>query len=652
VQINTSEAVMKKQGFEPNTRLLIVVSKFLHGASNASIAITSKWVKAMSMTKKKRTTFCLMVTFLLMVLGSLSAKDPNSIKHARGPLNKGVGLPISTLSNVNNISMWIRADGWSARNPGTGGSGGIFPRGIPAGVIFADGLVWTGLVQDGQTPVLRAGGQTYAIGTVPGRIISRGVAEDPDASDVRIWRVRRDYPTADLRQDAADLLDVPLSNVTSADEEAVRTQYRTDWEEWPAEKGAPFYDADGDGIYTPQFDSDNFTPILFPDADEPGIADADQIVWFVANDLTDGAVRGLYGSPSIGLEMQVTLWAYDFEHTLNTAIFKRYRLIYKGTSTTPDEATIDSMFIAQWSDPDLGSFGDDFVGVDILLSLGYVYNSSEVDSAFLLYGLSPPAAGYVFLQGPIVESPGDTATFDFGLRPGFRNLPMTSFAFFAAGTAITDPPLGNYEGTLQWRNLHFGLTPAEGIPFFDPNDPVQVACGLFTLCGNPVTGEGWIDSGQADRRMVLNTGPFSMALGDTQEVVIALVAAMGEDYLNSITDLRNNAEGVLTYFNGEIITNVDDNSSKIIINSYTLRANYPNPFNPVTTIEYTLPKSGEVNMIVYNLLGQEVTRIIDEVQQAGYHKVTWDASNFASGIYFYRLQAGDFVRTRKMVLLK
>ena len=74
--------------------------------------------------------------------------------------------------------------------------------------------------------------------------------------------------------------------------------------------------------------------------------------------------------------------------------------------------------------------------------------------------------------------------------------------------------------------------------------------------------------------------------------------------------------------------------------NFILAQNYPNPFNPVTTIEYTLPKSGEVSMIVYNLLGQEVTRIIDEVQQSGYHKVTWDASNFSSGIYFYRLQVG------------
>ena len=93
---------------------------------------------------------------------------------------------------------------------------------------------------------------------------------------------------------------------------------------------------------------------------------------------------------------------------------------------------------------------------------------------------------------------------------------------------------------------------------------------------------------------------------------------------------------------------------------YALSNAYPNPFNPTTTIEYSLPQSGDVSLIIYNLTGQEVTRLVSEVQQAGYHKVTWNASNISSGIYFYRLQAsptsvwraGDFVLTRKMVLLK
>ena len=93
--------------------------------------------------------------------------------------------------------------------------------------------------------------------------------------------------------------------------------------------------------------------------------------------------------------------------------------------------------------------------------------------------------------------------------------------------------------------------------------------------------------------------------------------------------------------------------------SYSLKQNYPNPFNPTTTMEYSLFHSGDVSLIVYNLLGEEVARIVDEVQQAGNYKISWDASNISSGIYFYKLQvrqpggrASDFTQTRKMVLLK
>ena len=86
---------------------------------------------------------------------------------------------------------------------------------------------------------------------------------------------------------------------------------------------------------------------------------------------------------------------------------------------------------------------------------------------------------------------------------------------------------------------------------------------------------------------------------------------------------------------------------------YDLKQNYPNPFNPVTNISYSIPLLGNVSLVIYNLLGEEVSRLVDDKQrQVGEYIASWDASNMTSGIYFYRLQAGDFVRTRKMVLLK
>jgi len=86
--------------------------------------------------------------------------------------------------------------------------------------------------------------------------------------------------------------------------------------------------------------------------------------------------------------------------------------------------------------------------------------------------------------------------------------------------------------------------------------------------------------------------------------------------------------------------------------NFALHQNYPNPFNPVTTIKYALARSGEVALAIYNLRGEEVARLVEGEQAAGEYQVIWDASNVASGIYFYRLQAGEFVETRKMVLLR
>jgi len=84
---------------------------------------------------------------------------------------------------------------------------------------------------------------------------------------------------------------------------------------------------------------------------------------------------------------------------------------------------------------------------------------------------------------------------------------------------------------------------------------------------------------------------------------------------------------------------------------FSLKQNYPNPFNPVTTIEFTLPVASEWNLVIYNILGQEVENW-NKKSEAGYIKIEWDASKYASGVYFYRLMAGSFSDTKKMVLLK
>jgi hypothetical protein len=86
--------------------------------------------------------------------------------------------------------------------------------------------------------------------------------------------------------------------------------------------------------------------------------------------------------------------------------------------------------------------------------------------------------------------------------------------------------------------------------------------------------------------------------------------------------------------------------------TYVLDQNYPNPFNPSTTIRYGLPERSHVTISVYNTLGQQVAQLVNNAFEAGYYDVNFDASSLPTGVYFYRMQAGRFVETRKLLLVR
>ena len=85
---------------------------------------------------------------------------------------------------------------------------------------------------------------------------------------------------------------------------------------------------------------------------------------------------------------------------------------------------------------------------------------------------------------------------------------------------------------------------------------------------------------------------------------------------------------------------------------FSLSQNYPNPFNPNTRIKYSIPNESKVVIRVYDILGKEIATLVNEEKPSGNYSVEFDASNLSSGVYLYKIQARDFVQTRKMILLK
>jgi hypothetical protein len=541
--------------------------------------------------------------------------------------------PTQSLMNINNATMWVTEEGFHDWIVASGWNG-AFPNGTNVGSIFSEGIVWGGKVYDGSSPDVRVNGNTYGTGCAP---------------ITRLFRVRPDYLTGDLTSDAASFNNIPIGEVTETQIQALRDQYTLDWNEWPVNEGAPYEDVNNNSIYE-------------PDEDIPGIPESLQTLFIKYNDSLSASN---YDSPPIGLEVTETYWAYAQSGALGNVIYKKVDLVYTGTPTSITNSQIDSMYIVQWADPDVGNSTDDFAGCDTTLNLGYAYNSGANDAAYASIGLAPPAVGYVFLQGvsKFTGNPSDSAVFNLHWRKGYKyanSKPMSSYIYFGTGGGWVDPGF-NYNGTLEFYNLMRGYLPTPRYPSSSPF-PTSVADvtpdGTFLLAGDPVTGTGKIDGvydAPGDRRIMLTNGPITLSLGDTAEVVLALVYGLGANNLSSITVLRYNTYVAdTTYFSivspastTGILPENDGNP-----NSYELNQNYPNPFNPSTKISWQSPVGSWQTLKVYDVLGKEVATLVNEFRTAGSYEIEFNAVQLSSGVYFYKLSTGSFTQTKKLILMK
>jgi hypothetical protein len=232
---------------------------------------------------------------------------------------------------------------------------------------------------------------------------------------------------------------------------------------------------------------------------------------------------------------------------------------------------------------------------------------------------------------------------------------------------------------IGWNNDHVSYPKIENSILWGNGSSIFINTGGVNVTYSNVEG-GWSGTGNINADPLLFDSVMTM--GDTTYCCLdilspcidagnpAILCNDPEDPINpgfalwpAIGTLKNDmgAHGGITDSLLELLTGlfINDDNSNNLANKYELSQNYPNPFNPSTTIEFDLPKASNVTLKIYNILGEEVTTLVSDRLSAGSYNYEWDASNLASGVYLYRLsvgslsgEAGEFVETRKMVLMR
>jgi photosystem II stability/assembly factor-like uncharacterized protein len=218
---------------------------------------------------------------------------------------------------------------------------------------------------------------------------------------------------------------------------------------------------------------------------------------------------------------------------------------------------------------------------------------------------------------------------DIAVDPNSDNIVYITFYGFGSGHVFKSTNSGN-----NWTDITGTLPDVPTVSVIvDPNNSNHVYVGndlgVFISVDGGTTWENFNDG--------LPTAVIAMDLNITRSNDVIRVATHG----NGVYERK---------LLSTIVTSINDNET--IVQDFRLEQNYPNPFNPTTIIKYTVGKRQFVNIKVYDVLGNEVTSLVNEEKPAGTFEIRFDGSGLSSGTYFYKLNAGSFVETRKMILLK
>jgi hypothetical protein len=459
------------------------------------------------------------------------------------------------------------------------------------------------------------------------------------------------------------------------------------WQDWidAVDLGADFYDGNNDGVYNPvDLNGNNEWD---PNEDKPDLI-LDETYWCVFNDGLAANMRRWEEEP-LGIEVRQTIFAEASTGETGNVVFVRYRI--KNTGLVAD--TLRDVYFSMWADGDIGDATDDVFGSDTIRQGTYFYGNQP--DAF--YGNQVPSFMMDLLTGPHsyipgetfidvngnniyengIDTPLDTAMNYLGpigirIFPGAKNLKLESTVFNINGTVI----LGEPNSISQVRSYVLGLDRQANIldPCTWPFGEVRggVNCNevnpYFWVSGDPVTDVGWICNQNSDMRGIGSVGPVRLIKDQEIEVLIGYEIDRSTTPLGGITAVRVISDAIQNFYEnnfGYPIVSVEDEIP--IASSFKLEQNYPNPFNPSTKIKFTIPSVETTRWVVfttlkvYDILGNEIATLVNEELSPGEYEVEFNGSsgssfrlagNLTSGIYFYTLRAGDFIQTKKMVLLR
>jgi hypothetical protein len=213
--------------------------------------------------------------------------------------------------------------------------------------------------------------------------------------------------------------------------------------------------------------------------------------------------------------------------------------------------------------------------------------------------------------------------------------------------------------------------PMDSIPIFNtidaspPNSWVHSLPDTIDLANFQVCWSGADDplgSGIRDYAIHVsdNGGSYTVWLMNTASTCSTFTGINGHTYCfysiarDNVGNIQDQVDSIACT---RVMTAVEEESESNLPKTFSLSQNYPNPFNPQTVIQYALPHDCEVQIVIYNVLGQKVRTLVNEYQKAGYKRVEWDSKSeqgeeVASGIYFYRIHSGEFHQVKKMVVIK